>query len=109
MASRHTNSGGYELTRLKAQQQTIAALAGFLPSPDDGPVVDKTGLTGKYDFTLEFIRDLPNAAPESRTEPAGAPSLFLALQQQLGLQLVRKKIPFDAVVVDSIDKRPDEN
>ena len=109
MIARHSVSGGYMLTRLRAQQQTISALAEILPSPDEGPIVDKTGLTGKYDFTLEFTRDLPNAEPDSRTEPAGAPDLFSAIQQQLGLQLVRKKIPFDVVVVESIDKRPTEN
>lgn len=109
MASRHTIRGGYILTRLNARQQTMATLAEMLPSPEDGPIVDKTGLTGKYDFTLEFSRDLPNAAPDSHTEAGAAPNLFIALQQQLGLQLVRKKIPFEVVVVESIDKRPDEN
>ena len=38
--------------------------------------------------------------------PPTAPDVFQALQQQLGLQLVAKKLPFDVVVIDSIDKMP---
>jgi len=109
MSSRHSMSGGYVLTRLRAQQQTLSALAAFLPSPDEAPIVDKTGLPGKFDFTLEFARDLPGAHSDGPTEPAIAPDLFRALQQQLGLQLVRAKIAFDVVVVESIDKKPVEN
>jgi uncharacterized protein (TIGR03435 family) len=41
--------------------------------------------------------------------PPTAPDLFQALQQQLGLQLVAKKLPFDVVVIDSIDKMPTAN
>jgi uncharacterized protein (TIGR03435 family) len=67
-------------------------------------VLDKTGLTGKYDFTLEFsLRDLTGAPDE---EPV--PSLFDALQQ-LGLRLEDKKAQFDVVVVDHAEKVPTAN
>jgi uncharacterized protein (TIGR03435 family) len=79
MAAHHSASGGYLLTRVEAQQQTTQTLAEFLPSPDAGPIVDRTGLAGKYDFTLEFTRDRPGAAPESHNEPPAAPDLFTSL------------------------------
>ncbi len=109
MVAHHSVSGGYLLTRVEAQQQTMQTLVEFLPSPDAGPIIDKTRLAGKYDFTLEFTRDRPGAAPESHNEPPAAPDLFTALQQQLGLQLVRKKIPLDVVVVESVARIPTEN
>ncbi len=109
MVSHHSISGGYMLTRVEATQQSVQTLVEFLPSPDAGPIIDKTGLAGKYDFTLEFTRDRPGASPESRIESPAAPDLFTALQQQLGLQLVRKKIPLDVVVVESVARAPSEN
>jgi uncharacterized protein (TIGR03435 family) len=109
MVSSHTVSGSFMVTRLSARQQTISALADMLPWPDTGPIVDQTGLTGTYNFTLEFARDLPNAPPESQIGTSPAPDLVTALKQQLGLQLLRKKIPFDVVVVETVDKRPTGN
>jgi uncharacterized protein (TIGR03435 family) len=63
------------------------------------PVVDKTGLTGKYDFTLEY-------APAARQAPedAGKPSVFTALEEQIGLRLVPAKEPVDVLVIDSIEQ-----
>jgi uncharacterized protein (TIGR03435 family) len=66
-------------------------------------VLDKTGLTGKYDFTLEFsIQGLT-------TDDDPVPSLFDALQQQLGLKLEDRKAPYDVVVVDYAERVPTEN
>jgi len=70
-------------------------------------MVDGTGLTGTYDFALEFTVDTPTA--DGAAEPAGAPDLNTALREQLGLQLVARKIPFDVVVVVSADRFPAEN
>jgi uncharacterized protein (TIGR03435 family) len=78
--------------------------------PADGlPIVDRTGLTGKYDFTLEYIEGGPNALVEGTVDPSVAPDLFTALEQQLGLKLVRKKLPFDVLSVDSFHPLPAEN
>ncbi len=78
-----------------------------------GHVVDKTGLTGKYDFTLEYAgaHDPGGAFPPAREDgqPSRAPSLFDAVQQQLGLQLREAKAPMDVLVVDHVDKIPTEN
>jgi len=78
-----------------------------------GHVVDKTGLTGKYDFTLEYAGVYyPGGAfppPREDGQPSRAPSLFDAVQQQLGLQLREVKAPMDVLVVDHVDKIPTEN
>ena len=70
-------------------------------------VIDKTGLSGKYDFTLYYGLQLPGNPPAASDDPA--PTLDQALQQQLGLKLVDGKAPFDIVVVDHAEKVPTEN
>jgi uncharacterized protein (TIGR03435 family) len=83
----------------------------------DVPVVDQTGLDRFYDFTLEFQRELPpgfaeraGAAPAPGGAdgiPAGAP-LDVALRQQLGLKLEKRKAKADVFVIDRLEK-PDAN
>ncbi len=80
-------------------------------------VVDKTGLTGKYDLKLTWTPDpgeggflggppLPGVSPPP-ADPGG-PSLFTALQEQLGLRLESQKGPGEVLVIDSVEK-PSEN
>jgi uncharacterized protein (TIGR03435 family) len=69
-------------------------------------VVDKTGLTGGYDFTLRWTSDDPRSAPSD--SDAQWPSLFTALEEQLGLKLTPEKQPVDIIVVDSVEM-PGEN
>lgn len=91
--------------RLTSHQEPLSMLAGMLRTSAGRQVLDKTGLTGTYDFTLEFsIRGL-TAVPGD--DPL--PSLLEALQQQLGLKSEDKKAPFDVVVVDHAEKVPTEN
>jgi uncharacterized protein (TIGR03435 family) len=87
MAARGSFSGGFNLIRLKAQQQPLSAL----------------------DFTLEYTLGLPVTTPDGIAESAIALDLSGALQKQLGLQLVRKKVPFDVLVIDKVDPLPTEN
>jgi uncharacterized protein (TIGR03435 family) len=116
--------GGHR--RVMAMVQPVSVLADMLSNLMDGPVIDKTGLTGKFDFTLEFVAEpgfgagplgaapppQPNADPG---QPAGLAAadqlsgLFTALQEQLGLKLERKKGPLDVWVVDRAEKVPAEN
>jgi uncharacterized protein (TIGR03435 family) len=71
-------------------------------------IIDKTGLTGEYDFTLSY--DLQVAgAPAGAADDNPAPILLDAVQQQLGLKLVEGKAPFDIVVVDHAERAPSEN
>ena len=101
----NTVSNGYAITRTTARQVPISLLVRLLRRPGEPPVIDRTGLQGTYDFTLEYAQETPNVD----TAAAPAPILASAIQQQLGLQLVRKKLPFDVVVVDSVDRVPTEN
>lgn len=72
----------------------------------DRPVVDKTGLTGRYDFDLEWAPDETQFGGALIPAPTDAPSppLFTALQQQLGLKLVATKGPVDALIIDHADQ-----
>jgi uncharacterized protein (TIGR03435 family) len=71
-------------------------------------VLDKTGLTGKYDFTLEY--GLPTGVAPGGDPVIASPTLFAALENQLGLKLVKSKsVPRVILVVDHWDKVPAEN
>jgi uncharacterized protein (TIGR03435 family) len=72
-------------------------------------VVDKTGLTGNYDFKLDFTPEPGQMAPpppgiEKEPLPAPGPSIFTALQEQLGLKLQSAKGPVEVIVVDRVEK-----
>ena len=69
----------------------------------DRPVIDETGLKGRYDFILKWR---PDDAPP--TEGDQLPGMFTATQEQLGLKLEAKRGPLDVMVVDEV-KRPSEN
>lgn len=88
---------------LRGQAITMARLAGQLGGMVDGPVTDKTGLTGKYDITLDWAPDGLGAA----SEDAG-PSIYTAVQEQLGLKLEPTKGPVAVLVIDHVEK-PTEN
>jgi uncharacterized protein (TIGR03435 family) len=78
---------------------TVAMLAQQLSMLLDRPVHDETGLTGEYDFKLDW-------APDS--EPADGPSIFTALNDQLGLRLESTKGPVQVYVVEKVEQ-PSEN
>jgi len=72
------------------------------------PVTNATGLTAKYDVTLSWAMEgiaLHGSAPSGES----GPTIFAALQEQLGLKLEQKKGPVDYIVIDHIDKAPTEN
>jgi uncharacterized protein (TIGR03435 family) len=77
------------------------------------PVVDRTGLTGAYDFTLEWMPDMaqtpiPDAANADNLPGAPGASIFMAIQEQLGLKLEAGKAPIEVVVIDHVE-RPSGN
>jgi uncharacterized protein (TIGR03435 family) len=76
----------------------------------DRPVIDRTGITGLFDFRLEFAADenTPGLAAGTSAESSGRPSLFTALQEQLGLKLDAAKGPNEFLVINSIE-RPSDN
>jgi uncharacterized protein (TIGR03435 family) len=69
------------------------------------PVVDRSGLTGAFDwdvdFTPEFVQPIGNEAPPSADAFADRPSIFTAIQEQLGLRFEATRAPVDVLVVDS--------
>lgn len=79
---------------------TTANLATSLSSIVGRPVLDKTGLTGKYDYKLEYAPD--DSQPDADA-PAG-PSIFTAVQEQLGLKLEASKGPVEILVIEHIQK-----
>jgi uncharacterized protein (TIGR03435 family) len=88
---------------------TMGNFTGFLQAVVlDRPVVDQTGLTGKFDFTVTFTPDdsqfngrpFPKVADD--VEPA--PSLFDAIQQQIGLKLTPEKTQVDVIAIDHVEK-----
>jgi bla regulator protein blaR1 len=72
------------------------------------PVIDRTGLAGGYDFELKFspegLPGIPTGPPGSPGPPidANSPTLFAALEEQLGLRLASLRAPAKVVVVDSV-------
>jgi len=87
---------------------TMQQLANFLYCPNcarqaaDRPVVDKTCLTGTYDFTLNWSA---SNLPDSNIAD---PSIFTAMQEELGLKLLPAKAPIDFLVIDHAE-RPQQN
>jgi len=86
--------------------ETVTELVNYLSSELRARVVDKTGLTGKYDYNLEYSRALSTATDS----PAdSAPDFVTAVRDQLGLKLESKKGPIDLLVIDHIEKTPTAN
>ena len=89
---------------------TLVQLTGTLESIVDRPVFDRTSLQGIYDWDLEWTPAPGEPAPPGTPPPVNldAPSIFTAVQEQLGLRLESGRGPVDVLVIDSID-RPTEN
>jgi uncharacterized protein (TIGR03435 family) len=113
-----TRIGSQGLGRLTISGMTMAGFAGQMQFRVlDRPVIDQTGLTDRYDFTLNWRPDefqFPSAAAVQRAywtsaaEADGLPGLLTAFQEQLGLKLDSRKAPVDVVVIDMVSK-PSEN
>jgi len=107
------------LSRLiTCQNMTIAEFAERLPGLSGGyvrgEIVDASGITGAYDFTLSFSGRnqaalAAAAAPQDVTGPDGSITLFDALETQLGLKLETRNIPMSVVILDRIEQKPTEN
>lgn len=88
---------------LTIQNMTMTSFAEYVQSRFlDKPVVDRTGLEGRYDFQLRWQPDLAAAVPAPDAEPL--PDIFTAFQQQLGLRLGAAKAPADTLVIDRLDR-----
>ncbi len=90
------------------QDVPVAELSRLIEQPAGRPVIDETGLTGRYDFKIriESVRR-PTDAAGVASDPA--PSVFNAVEQQLGLKLESATHSFPQLIIDSIDREPAEN
>jgi uncharacterized protein (TIGR03435 family) len=104
--------------QLTAQGVPITSLANILSQQLHRTVIDKTGLTGKYDLDLNWTPDQGSEpmfkgtdGAQQRPDPApdaSGPSIFTALQEQLGLRLQSAKGPVETLVIDYVEM-PSEN
>jgi uncharacterized protein (TIGR03435 family) len=95
------SGGSVQLTVIN---HSIQELADTLSSMMDRPTLDRTGLPGKFDFTMEYEKD-----PDARGYLSlVGPAMFTAFQEQLGLKLESIKAPVEVLVIDHIEK-PSEN
>ena len=90
--------------QLIVKKMSMTTLANLLAFDLKRPVRDDTALKGDFAFTLEWTLGLG----ESDAGPSSRPSLFTAVQEQLGLKLESAKGPVEVVIIDSVEK-PSEN
>jgi len=109
--------------RMQGDAVTMARLTEVLGMVVGRPVLDKTGLTGTYDVMLNFSPEGMGPGPKGpppgegggnpaeppRDSNGSGPSIFTALQEQLGLKLAWRRRPVDLLVVESVEKVPTWN
>jgi uncharacterized protein (TIGR03435 family) len=104
-------AGGIDHLSMPARNATMPEFAAVLQRAIlDRPVADRTGLTGRYDFDLEWTPDetqFKGDLPPSSTD-SGRPGLFRAMQDQLGLRIEATRGPIETLVIDRVE-RPTEN
>jgi uncharacterized protein (TIGR03435 family) len=88
----------------------LGSLGPILGGMDALPVLDRTGLSGRYDFNIKFLRAPKGPQPvNADAEPAlPAPSFLDALKAQAGLRMIKSKGPVNVFVVDHVEE-PTEN
>jgi len=101
-----------EFGKLTAKFTPMDYFAWRLSQMLDRPVLDRTGLKGGYDFDLSWTPDLPPGFPEGgqingQAVDTSGPTIFAALEKQLGLKLEPQKGPVDILVIDHAEKPGD--
>ena len=104
--------GGQGPGSIRVGNSTMPEFAEFLQARVlERPVVDQTGLTDRYDFTLQWKPDMTGAGPNAPALPLNIedrPDLITAMRQQLGLKIESGKAPVEVLVIDKVNK-PTEN
>jgi uncharacterized protein (TIGR03435 family) len=97
--------GGVTVGKRVSMQRLCFTLGQFVQGTER-PVIDRTGLTGFYDFTVAFLPELPPGFNKDNLPPEmlSRPSIFEAVKQQLGLKLEPQKGPVEYYVVENIEK-----
>ncbi len=84
--------------------ETLPEFAELLSRFLDRPVLDRTGVSGRFDFSMEYDSD----PPEPGHLPTVGPGIFAGLREQLGLRLQATKAPVEVLAIDNIE-RPSDN
>jgi uncharacterized protein (TIGR03435 family) len=96
--------------RLSAKNAEISQLTNFLSREIHLPIVDQTGLTGRFDYSLDINKYVTEEMQRGPGPPPEAPQIIArAFQEQLGLKLESRKTPIEVLVIDHIEKLPTEN
>jgi uncharacterized protein (TIGR03435 family) len=90
---------------IASNQMTMAAMAMLLSRFERNIIIDQTGLRGPFEIKLDWAP----AGTQEAVDPAAKPSIFTAVQEQLGLKLESRKGPLDVLVVDHAEKVPADN
>jgi uncharacterized protein (TIGR03435 family) len=95
--------------------QLAGALSVYIAAEEGGVfgstiihVIDKTALQGQYDFTLKF-HFAPRLPGQSGLDDDGGPTVFAAIEQQLGLKLQKAREPLEVIVIDHVERTPIDN
>jgi len=93
-----------------SRNTTLPLMAGALPGMGrlDHAMVDQSGLTGRFDFIIEFTPDRPAGAPDADPAEVSGPTFIQALREQLGLKLESIKALLPLLVIDHVE-RPADN
>jgi uncharacterized protein (TIGR03435 family) len=97
---------------IQGARVSTAQLASALARMIGHPVADETGLKAMYEVKMEWAPDQGSPAPnadEQTAAPEPGPSIFAAMNEQLGLRLQTRKVSADLVVVDHMERAPTEN
>jgi uncharacterized protein (TIGR03435 family) len=101
-----TGAGGPQNTRLgqlDVPKMGMEQLSQVLEFDLDRPVIDRTGLAGEFAIHLEWTRERDRTAAGDAPVAQSRPSIFTALQEQLGLKLESIKAPVDVLVIDGVE------
>ena len=102
------------VAHLTAAHASMAMFCSYLARLLQRPITDQTGLSGDFDFRLQFAPE--NAASSEAADDSGiprasdpAPTLTRAVAAQLGLKLTAKRVPVDVLIIDHCERTPVEN
>jgi uncharacterized protein (TIGR03435 family) len=101
------NPGAMRMGTFKNKSATLRAFTGFLSSLMDRPVLDRTGLGGKYQFDVDWSAEIADSMREYG--PHGDPRIAVSGVRKLGLQLNARKESLKVLVIDRVSQRPTPN
>ncbi|HUA59216.1 MAG TPA: TIGR03435 family protein [Verrucomicrobiae bacterium] len=105
-----TNSNGRgRINDFTGSKVSMDQLAAYVAAEMDQVVIDKTGLSGVYDFELHWTRDDQTPASTDGSAANPLPTLPIALEEVLGVRLQAQKVPVGVIVVDHLERTPTEN